>query len=84
MEGDSYIIINALTQLYKVIQHEKLSNHWRFTSALENIQLMIKDLHASMSRHVHRKENKLANIMANEGLGLTKGDLETTYAKHEI
>ena len=38
---------------------------------------MIEDLQVVIPRHVRREANELADRMANEGINLTEGDMET-------
>ena len=53
--------------------------HWKFNSSLINILQLINNLEIPSLKHIYHDENKLTNIMANEGPRLSNEDLDLTY-----
>ena len=68
IEADSELVINAAKRISNGTGPEKVTKHWRLTRVLQRIQVHLQELHTLIFIHVRRKANKLADILANQGV----------------
>lgn len=68
VEADSKLIINLAKTISCGTTPNKVSKHWRLIQVFQWIQIHLHCLHTISFNHVWRAANKLADIMANEGV----------------
>ena len=68
IEADSELVINAAKRISNGTRPEKVTKHWRLTRVLQRIQAHIQELRTLRFIHVRIKANKLADILANQGV----------------
>jgi len=68
IEADSELVINSAKRISHGTGSEKVSKHWRLISVLHKIQGHLQGLRMVRFKHVHRKANKLVNILAKQGV----------------
>jgi len=69
IEADSELVINAARRISNGTRSEKVIKHWRLTQVLQRIQVHLQVLRTFSFIHVKRRANKLADILANHGVG---------------
>jgi len=68
IEANSEITINSVKRISCGTKPEKVSNHWRLIQVYQRIQAHLQGLHTVSFSHVHQNANKLADILANQGV----------------
>jgi len=68
IEADSELVFNSVKRISCGIDPEKVSNHWRLIQVFQRIQGHLQELRTIRFNHVCRKANKLADILANQGV----------------
>lgn len=68
IEADSELVINAAKRISNGTGPEKVTKQWRLTQVLHRIQAHLQELRTLRFIHVRRKANKLADILANQGV----------------
>jgi len=68
IEADSEITINSVKRISCGSKPEKVSNHWRLIQVYQRIQAHLQGLGSISFNHVRRNANKLADILANQGV----------------
>lgn len=68
VEADSELLINAAKRISNGTGLEKVTKQWRLTRVLQRIQVHLLELCTLRFTHVRRKTNKLADILANQGV----------------
>ena len=69
VEGDSRLIISLVTRLQAGSNISKISNNWRWESRLMELQGILQTGQAITFQHIKRKGNKVADALANKGVG---------------
>ena len=72
IEADSELIINSVKRISHGMEPEKVSKHWRLIQVFQRIQRHLKCLRTVSFNHVRRTANKLADILANQGVICTE------------
>ena len=67
LEGDSQIILQMATKLLHGKLVSKVANNWKMTHSLEQLRGLLSMHYEVQIHHVRRKEDKLADLMANYG-----------------
>jgi ribonuclease HI len=75
IEGDSQIRIQDLSKLLNGSKLDKISKNWSLTAREEKIMEFSMAISSMTPSHVQRKENGLADRLANEGVTQTSQDL---------
>jgi len=68
IEADFELIINSLKRKNSGTTVEKVSNHWKLIQDFQRIQVYLQNLHTVNFHHVRRKANRLADLLANQGI----------------
>jgi len=68
IEADSEISINAVKKISYGTMSERVSKHWRLIQVYQRIQNHLQGLRTVSFNHVRRKANKLADLLANQGV----------------
>lgn len=76
IEVDSELIISSFKRICCGTEPEKVSSHWRLIQVFQRIQFHLLDLCTMSSTHVQRIANKLADILANQGVVCTKNKVK--------
>lgn len=71
IESNSELIINSVKRISWGMEPEKVSKHWRLIQVFQRIQLHLRGLLTVSFNHVRRKANKLADLLANQGVNYT-------------
>lgn len=71
IEADSELIINTVKKISWGSEPKKVSKHWRLIQVFQRIQLHLRGLHTISFYHVRRQTNKLADVLANQGVKCT-------------
>lgn len=74
IEADSKLIINSVKKLCNGSVPDKVSKHWRLLQVYQLIQSHLRTMRTLSFIHVQRTTNRLADIMANEGVLCTKSN----------
>jgi len=69
VEGDSRLIIDLATRLQAGSSTSKVSRNWRWESRVEALSHILHSAPAITFMHVRRKGNKVADAVANKGVG---------------
>ena len=65
LEGDSCLILQMVTKLLHGKPVSKVEDNWKMAHTLEKVRGLLR-MHSEVQiHHVKRKENKLANLLAN-------------------
>eukprot|EP00253_Pinus_taeda_P021341 PITA_21341 len=67
VEGDSSLAISAAKRLQAGTHTSKVTKHWRLAKATESIAELLVELRGIVFQSVRRKENGLADFLANHG-----------------
>jgi ribonuclease HI len=68
LEGDSQIVIQLITKILHEGHPHKISPIWRLAELLEDFQNLLRHNISVIPSHVKRKENIVADLLANEGV----------------
>lgn len=79
VEGDSNLIITVLHRLLNDTPTTIVIKNWRLAAAIESTGSLLPKLQTVHPSHIHRKANKLADRLANEGVHLVQGDLDLDW-----
>ena len=72
IEGDSQILINMTQKLLSGSPPSKVAHSWRLMARLELIASWLQDKRAICLKHTKRAGNKVADLLANLGVGSTQ------------
>ena len=72
IKADSELIINSVKIICCGTKSEKVSRFWRLLQVFQRIQIHLLCLQIMSFTHVRRLANKLADILANQGVLCTK------------
>jgi ribonuclease HI len=70
VEGDSQLIIRGLQKILNGVKDDKVSHNWRLSHGLSELGGMVTSLAAIIPEQIRRKENLVADCMANLGVML--------------
>lgn len=73
VEGESQLVIVALQKIMNGVNVDKVSQHWRMSYGIFELERLVNSLAAIVLELVHRKSNSVVNCMAN--LGVTMPEL---------
>jgi len=79
IEADFELIINSIKRISCGTELEKVSKHWRLLQVFQWIQLHLLCLRTVSFTHVRRMTNKLADILANQGVLCTKSRIKLSW-----
>ena len=68
MEADSALVINSVKRISSGTKPKKASSNWRLIQVFQRIQIHLQRLRTVSFAHVRRKANKLADLLANQGV----------------
>ena len=95
IEADSELVINSVKKINSGTASEKVSKHWKLIRDFQGIQDHLQNLRTVSFHHVHREANKLADLLANQGVScievkvsmdwqeLRQSRLRTLYCEQE-
>lgn len=72
VEADSELIVNSVKRISWGTTPNKTSKNWRLIQIFQRIQLHLQILRIVSFNHMRRTTNKLADIMANQGVICTE------------
>lgn len=75
VEADSEITINAVERISGGSRPERVSNHSKLFQGYQKIQLHLQGLRTISFNHVRRNANKLADLLANQGVSSAEGGM---------
>lgn len=79
VEVDFELIINSVKRISYGTEPEKVSKQWRLLQFFHRIQLHLRGLNKVGFTHVLRATNKLADILANQGVLYTMSRVELSW-----
>lgn len=79
IEANSEPIINSVKRICCGIEPEKVLSHWRLIQVFQRIQFHLLDLQTMSFTHVWRTANKLADVLANQGVACTKNRVKILW-----
>eukprot|EP00253_Pinus_taeda_P017014 PITA_17014 len=68
VEGDSLILINAVTRIQAGTSAAKIASSWRLLSRLETLEARLRRPNSILFKHVRRTTNRVADRLANQGV----------------
>eukprot|EP00253_Pinus_taeda_P003909 PITA_03909 len=74
IEADSELIINLIKKICNGLTSDKVSKHWRLLQVYQLIQSHLHTMRTLSFINVRRTTNKLADILANEGVLCAKSN----------
>jgi len=75
IEADLELVINSIKRINVSATPEKISEHWQLLQVYQRIQTHLRMLRTLMLVHVRREANKVADLIANEGVRNKHSDL---------
>eukprot|EP00253_Pinus_taeda_P024910 PITA_24910 len=79
VEANSDLIINSAKKIIRGTAPEKVSKNWRLILIFQRIHNHLQGLRTITFKHVRRTANKLADLLANQGVNCTEEKFATKW-----
>jgi hypothetical protein len=79
VERDFSFIIQVLSEILCCANPDKVSHTWHLFGRFVHILEMTNSISTIIPSHVHRKDNNLADPLANEGVKLVDGEIQLPW-----